>query len=252
MFEQPTVSLGLAFLAGVLSFLSPCILPVLPSFLGYMSGISLSPAALRLAKPALRRRLLFNSILFSLGFLFLFVVVGASIGFLGQFFLIHQRFFQIVGGLIILMLGLHMLGLLNFSFLHKEYKFKPPAALNHVGEGVRSFCVGILFSFGWAPCYGPITGTILTLIAVKGSAAIGFWLFAWYSLGFIVPFLLISLFITTAVDFLKKHTRALRMLNRLAGVLVMLLGILLITNFFSDLVPFLTPYYNRLDFSEFG
>jgi cytochrome c-type biogenesis protein len=241
------VTFALAFLAGILSFLSPCILPVLPSFLAYISGVSLENPK----EKEVHKVLMVNSLLFSLGFLIVFLLVGASVGFLGKLFLQNQPIFRKVGGLLIIVLGLHIMGVFKIKALAKEFKFEVPKWVESL-RGVRSLFVGMIFSVGWAPCYGPITGAILTLIATKGSVSSGFWFFGWYALGFMLPFVIASIFIAYVMEWVKKSKSWLKYVNWLAGAIIILLGILLLTNGFSALVNWGYSHYNQWAFWQYN
>jgi cytochrome c-type biogenesis protein len=244
------LTFALAFLAGLLSFLSPCILPVLPSFLGYVSGVSLSKSALQLPSHRLRLHLAWHSFLFSLGFLSVFLAVGASIGWAGQFFILNQHTLQIVGGFLIFFLALWTLGLFHHPVFQKEIRWAHPKFLEHLGP-FRSFGVGVLFSFGWAPCYGPITGAILTLVAVKGHLSQGLWLFGWYSFGFVLPFMIFSLALSHVLPWIKQSHVFLKAFRWLSAGLLFFLSFLLLTNSFSSLVTKLNPYYDQWALEDF-
>jgi cytochrome c-type biogenesis protein len=245
MFESD-VTLFLAFLAGILSFLSPCVLPILPSFLGYMTGISLESFGQKKLDSKIHRRLVWNALLFSLGFSMVFLLVGAAVGSFGEIFIKNQILFQRIGGVLIMILGLHLMGIIKFSALLKERSVKVPQFIESMGR-FRSFFVGILFSFGWAPCYGPITGAILTLVATKGSVVSGLWLFGWYTFGFILPFLLISLFIGQSLQLIRKWKSVFKYLNFISGLIVFVLGFLLLGNWLSLIVNDLYSYYTNWD-----
>lgn len=240
-------SFGVAFFAGLVSFLSPCTLPILPSFLSYLAGVSLHELAAKRA----RFVLMVHALAFALGFMAVFVVVGASIGFLGKTFLLNQLMFQRVGGLLLILLGLHLAGVFRFSSLMRERRFRFPDWSHPLVYG-RSFLVGVVFAFGWAPCYGPITGAILTLLATHGTVERGVWLMGWYALGFVVPFVVTALFADRMVASLRSRRRALLWLQRCAGGFIVLLGVLLATNRFSFVVNFLIGHYTQWEFWQFN
>ena len=240
------VTFFVAFLAGFLSFLSPCILPVFPSFLAYLGGISLE----KMSTFSMRRYLILNAMLFSLGFMMVFLMVGASIGFLGKLFLVNQDLFQKLGGLIIVGLGIYVMGFLPPIF-KREFRFKFPRWVDSMGWA-RSFLVGVVFAVGWSPCYGPITGAILTLVATQGSAVSGFWLFGWYALGFMVPFVLAAAFLGPFIHGLASMRSRLRFVRWVAGALIVFLGLLLLTNGFSSIVNWMTTHYTQWVFWEFN
>ena len=245
------ITFFLAFFAGVLSFLSPCVLPVFPAFLGYLTGTSLSSSSLEESNGVIRRRLIWNAVLFALGFVLFFAFLGISTGLVGQFFFSRQIFFQYLGGGVIIILGLHLLGVFKLVFLQYERRLVFPQWFERLGVW-KSFFVGILFSVGWSPCYGPITGAILTLIATQGSVGLGLWFFVWYAAGFMFPFLLFSIFAGVALQWIRGSSRWLAYMNKVAGFFVVLLGVLLLTGYFNVLVNDLSAQYTQWDIWQFN
>ncbi|MGL5831578.1 MAG: cytochrome c biogenesis CcdA family protein [Candidatus Altimarinota bacterium] len=243
------INLGVAFLAGILSIFSPCILPVLPSFLAYITGISLeelkgktnskkSPGA------PLFWQLIINTFFFALGFSLIFLLFGAVIGTLGKFLVINQTVLMQLGGLIIIILAFHQLGIYRLKFLLKEVKFEHQLT-NNLKGWLRSLLVGIVFAFGWAPCYGPIVGAILTLAATANSFYYSILLFIFYSFGFLVPLIIFSLFIGFFSEKLKKHRKIFKHSSLVAGLLMLILGVLMLTNLFPYIVTWLSLSYNE-------
>lgn len=250
------INLAIAFLAGILSIFSPCILPVLPSFLAYITGLSLEELADSSkskqtknsdSKYSLSRQLVINTFFFALGFSLIFLLFGAVIGTLGKFLVINQTVLMQFGGLIIVILALHQLGIFRLKFLLGQAKFKHSFTDNLKGW-MRSFLVGIIFAFGWAPCYGPIVGAIFTLAATTGSFYYSILLFVFYSLGFLVPLILFSLFIGFFSKQIKKHKKIFRYSSTVAGVILLILGTLMLTNLFPHIVNWLSLIYNENNF----
>jgi cytochrome c-type biogenesis protein len=238
----------IAFFAGVLSIASPCILPIMPSFLAYITGVSLTDSYKKMKKKDAVRKLFLNTLLFGIGFSLIFLFFGAVIGIIGETLLLNRSVFQVVGGVIITIFGLQLTGLINLKFLMKEKKFELSPKFRKM-EYARSFLMGIFFAFGWAPCYGPILGAIFTLAATQANFWQAIMLFFFYSLG-----LLSTLFVFTAViahtsQKIKKFAEIARFSSIIAGALVMLLGILLMTNQLSTLVKWINLSYNINNFS---
>ncbi len=220
---DPTVPI--AFGAGVVSFLSPCVLPLVPGYISYMSGISagrdeLSPRAKTV-------RAATASLVFVLGFTAVFVPLGATASVLGRLLRSYQDEFRIASGIFIILLGLVFMNVIKLRFLQQEARFhpKPGAGLG----GAAS--LGGAFAFGWSPCIGPILGSVLTLAAGRGgSVSEGAMLLAAYSLGLGVPFVLAGLGVTRltgAVAWLRKHTRTVSLAS---GTLLMIVGVLFVTD----------------------
>lgn len=226
------ISIFFAFFAGVISFLSPCFFPVLPSFLGYIAGLSFSEKHLGIHKSEVRKKLILHTILFALGFAVVFLIIGAAIGFVGKFFALHRRLFQQIGGIFIILVGFYLLGAFNISFLQQARKLKLPKFLDHFIY-LRSFLVGLFFAFGWAPCYGPIIGAIITLAAVKATLFAGIVLFISYILGFLVPLILMAFLFSEIKTLAKKIKRWYKYFSWISGVFVIVLGLLLLTDKFN-------------------
>ncbi len=233
----------IAFFAGVLSVASPCILPIIPSFMGYITGVSLSDGYSKLHKKVARRKLFINTLIFGAGFSLVFLMFGAVIGVIGQTLVLNRPIFQTIGGIIIIFFGLQLTGLINLKFLMKEKKLELSPKLKKM-EYLRSLLVGILFAFGWAPCYGPIIGAIFTLAATEASFGQAMMLFFFYSLGFLVPLLLFTYLIAHASQKLKKFQKLAKYTSIVAGIFVILLGFLLMTNNLNILVNWINVSYN--------
>jgi cytochrome c-type biogenesis protein len=250
------INLAIAFSAGILSILSPCILPVLPSFLAYITGLSLEELAESDKSTATKKsnnkhvfswQLIINTFFFALGFSLIFLLFGAVIGTIGKFLVINQIVLMQLGGLIIIILALHQLGIFRLKFLLSEVKFKH-SLTDDLKGWLRSFLVGIIFAFGWAPCYGPIVGAIFTLAATTGSFYYSILLFVFYSLGFLVPLIIFSVFIGYFSKQIKKHRKIFQYSSTIAGIILLILGILMLTNLFPYIVNWLSLIYNEYNF----
>jgi cytochrome c-type biogenesis protein len=230
-----TVGITIAFGAGVLSFLSPCVLPLVPSYLSFVTGMSLED----LQKGVDRRATLVHSLLFVAGFTGIFLLLGASASFLGQFFKVYEVWIARIGGLVIMILGLHLAGALRLTPLMREKRVhlhdKPAGYLGTVG-------VGAAFGAGWTPCIGPVLGAILTFAASQDHFWSGVGLLFVYSLGLAVPFLLSALALDAFLGAFARFRRFLPVIQVAAGVLLVILGLLLMTGTFSALSGYLTRF----------
>ncbi len=245
-----TPGIFISFLAGVLSIASPCILPILPSFMAYLSGISFSQDYRFIDKKNLRGILVLDTILFGLGFSLVVLFLGATVGLIGQTLLLNRPIFEKIAGVIIILFGLQLTGILKIKTLLKEKKLELPQALKKIRH-LRSFLIGIFFAFGWAPCYGPIMGAIFTLAATRANFYQAIWLFIFYSLGFLLPLLLIAIFITQLNLWLKNFKNFARISSLISGILVIMLGVMLLTNNANLLANWLNFAYSKSNISFF-
>ncbi len=222
---MPEPTLYIAFLAGVVAFFSPCILPLLPAFLAYLAGVSSEEVKQHSVNA--RAKIFTNTLCFVLGFTLVFAFIGVLLnGALSGVSNDLRLWLSRVGGVIIVLFGLHLMGLLNIDALNREYKLRIPTTgnLNYL----TSFAFGASFAAGWTPCIGAILGSILTLaIASPGTA---FWLLVSFSLGLSVPFLLAGLFFSQATHLIERYNARFAGLNRWVGFLLVILGILVSTN----------------------
>jgi len=229
------LGLAIAFTAGLLSFLSPCVLPLVPSYLTFVTGMSLED----LEGGVNRRATLIHSVLFVLGFSTIFVLLGATASFLGQFFRYYEVWIARVGGLIIIVLGLHLTGVFRFTSLMRERRVhladKPVGYLGTLG-------VGIAFGAGWTPCIGPILGAILTYGFSQDTMWAGVGLLTVYSLGLAVPFLLAAVALDRFLQAFQRFRRWMPVVEKASGVLLIVLGILLLTGRFTVLSGYLTRF----------
>lgn len=230
-----TVGVTIAFGAGVLSFLSPCVLPLVPSYLSFVTGMSLED----LQEGVNRKATLTHSVLFVAGFTVVFLVLGASASFLGQFLKLYEVWIARIGGLIIIVLGLHLTGVFKLTPLLRERRVhlhdKPAGYLGTLG-------VGAAFAAGWTPCIGPVLGAILTFAASQDQFWSGVGLLFVYSLGLAVPFLLSALALDAFLRGFGRFRRFLPAIQVLSGVILVLLGLLLVTGSFSALSSYLTRF----------
>ncbi|KPA14752.1 cytochrome c-type biogenesis protein CcdA [Candidatus Magnetomorum sp. HK-1] len=225
MFTQ-NISYHAAFVAGLLSFFSPCILPLIPAYFTLITGFSLD----ELTKPDkgnIRRKVIISTVAYILGFSTVFIILGASASFFGQMIQEYQSVIRIVGGHIICILGFHLLGVIHISGLDFEKRVhfhKKP--LHFLG----TFLIGMAFGAGWSPCIGPILGSIFILAANQDSIGKGIILLTLYSAGLALPFLLISFSIQSLLGWLSRAKRFIVYVNAISGSMLIIIGILLIIN----------------------
>ena len=225
MFAE-TVSYSAAFAAGLLSFFSPCVLPLIPAYFSFITGMSLEELTENY-DTGIRRKVLISTLAFILGFSAVFILLGASASFLGNLTNAYRDYIRIAGGIIIIVLGIHLTGLVRIPFLEFEkrihLKSKP---LNIFG----TFLVGMAFGTGWSPCTGPQLGSILAIAMGKETIRQGVVLLTIYSAGLAIPFMVISVFINYLLVFVKKATRFMKVFNTVAGGILILAGCLLLAN----------------------
>ena len=234
---MPDVSLVAAFGAGFLSFISPCVLPLIPGYISYVSGMSLED--MRTADAGARRRLIVSTLLFILGFSLIFMAMGASASAIGGFLLQNLRVVQKIAGAILIVLGLHLAGVFRIGFLNRDTRIQTS---RRPASTAGALLVGMAFGFGWTPCIGPILGGILTIAGSKSSVWEGVLLLAVYSAGLGVPFFLTSLAIDKFFAASARVRKYYRIIEMAAGALVIMLGILLFTGRFTLIIKWLTPY----------
>ncbi len=229
------VSLLIALSAGVFSFLSPCVLPIVPSYLSFVTGMSLED----LREGADRGQTLTYSLLFVTGFSLVFLLLGASASFLGQFFRYYEVWIARIGGALIVVLGLHLAGALRIAPLLREVRIhvadSPTGYLSTVG-------VGMAFGAGWTPCIGPVLGGILTYAGAQETFWTGFGLLGAYSVGLAVPFLLTAVAMDRFLIFFGRFHRYLGAVQKASGILLVILGLLLLTGTFTALTSWLVPF----------
>lgn len=225
MFAE-TVSYSAAFVAGLLSFFSPCVLPLIPAYFGYITGLSLEDLT-RDHNAEIRSKIILSTLLFILGFSLVFILLGASASMLGGLTREYRHFIRFGGGLLIIVLGVHLTGIVRIPFLEIEKKIQlRKRPLNLLG----TFIIGMAFGAGWSPCIGPQLGSILAIAMGKETIRQGVLLLSVYSLGLALPFIFISIFINYLLAFVKKTSRFLPVFNVTAGGVLILVGILLLAD----------------------
>ena len=212
--------LSIAFGAGLISFLSPCVLPLIPGYISFISGASLNEL---LAKKKIS---LMPLILFTLGFSFVFIILGAAASFLGQILLQNSQILRIAAGLIIIIFSLQLIGVLNISFLNFEKKIYTKNNKNIW----FSFVIGMAFGFGWTPCIGPILGSILALASTEETIFKAIILLSFYSLGLAIPFILSGYLMQKFLIFSKNFKKNINIVSKTGGFILLVTGILILTN----------------------
>jgi cytochrome c-type biogenesis protein len=222
----------IALFAGVLSFVSPCVLPIVPPYLAYMGGISMTEMGDGTAGGVRgRNRALVAALFFVLGLSTVFLFLGFTASAFGRFFLMNQAWFNTLAGIVVMVFGAHFLGVIRIGFLNREARLD---AGEQGGSAFGAYLLGLAFAFGWTPCIGPQLGMILALAAQDGSIGRGTGLLAIYAVGLGIPFLLVAAFfprLTGFMAFLKRHMDR---IERIMGLLLWTIGLLMLTGGFSQ------------------
>jgi cytochrome c-type biogenesis protein len=217
-----------ALAAGVLSFLSPCVLPIVPPYLAYMSGLTLAEARGGTARA--QRRLLAPALSFVLGLSSIFLLLGFTASALGAFFFAYQLALMRISGALVILFGLHFLGVFRIALLDREARLD---AGDRGGSAFGAYLLGLAFAFGWTPCIGPQLGAILSMAASEGDVAKGTTLLGAYALGLGIPFLLAALFLDRMTGLMARMKRHMRTIERAMGALLLVVGVALVTGAFS-------------------
>jgi cytochrome c-type biogenesis protein len=236
MSQPQEISGMIAFSAGLLSFVSPCVLPLVPSYTTYITGASFKELTEAEAGSKLRWAAIFHSLFFIMGFSLVFILMGASATYIGQLLAQYQYWIMKGGGVLIILLGIHFTGIINIPFLQMEKRFemrKKP--LGYAG----SFLVGVAFAAGWTPCIGPILSTILIYASTSKSFATGIVLLTYYSIGLGIPFFLSSLAFNSFLSAFDKIKRYMRVINLVSGLFLIGIGILFLTDTFQEINSYL-------------
>jgi cytochrome c-type biogenesis protein len=231
-------SLITAFLAGFLSFLSPCVLPLVPSYLMYLSGLSFQQLAHSGEHGAVKKAVLMNALLFMAGFSIIFIGFGASASLLGQLLLDYQDIIRKAGAVLMVIFGLHISGMIKLKVLLME---KRVSLTTRQTGPIASLLIGGTFAAGWTPCVGPVLGTMLLYAATQDTLLDGVTLLAFYSLGLGMPFLIASLALNRFLSFFQQVKTYLRLVSGMSGAVLMMMGVLM----YLDRVSLLTAFFER-------
>ena len=238
--------LMIALVAGVLSFLSPCVLPIVPPYLAYMGGISMGEMT---GQTSARRRVLLPAVFFVLGLSTIFMLLGFAASAFGAVFLSYQVWFTRVSGVIIIVFGLHFLGLFRIAILDREARLD---AGDRGGSAFGAYLLGLAFAFGWTPCIGPQLGAILSLAAQEGNMARGSALLAVYAAGLGLPFLFAALFIERAMGMMTRIKPHMGLIEKIMGSLLLVVGLALLTGAFTDFSWWLLEIFGALGIPLLG
>ena len=235
---MPAMLVALA--AGVLSFLSPCVLPIVPPYLAYMGGISMGEMT---GQGAARRRVILPALFFVLGLSTIFMLLGFTASAFGSFVLNNQLLLARISGAVVIFFGLHFLGVFRIPLLDREMRMD---AGEQGGSALGAYVLGLAFAFGWTPCIGPQLGAILSLAAQEGSMERGTLLLGVYALGLGLPFLLAAVFIERSMTLMTKLKRHMKLIERLMGGLLIVVGLALVTGAFTDFSYWMLETYEFL------
>lgn len=237
-----------SFIAGLLTFLAPCTLPLVPGYLGFISGVSLEDFKNQEKSKQVRWKVFLNGLFFIAGFSAVLVVLGTLIGFVGAAFLAPYRFWlSRIGGFFVIIFGLFMLTVIKIPFLARDIRLKTPVIFER-GKPVNSFILGTAFAFGWTPCVGPILGSILLLASTSATAFQGAFLLLIFSLGLAMPFLAVAAAIGSASRFIVKMSPLLNFVSVIGAVFLIILGTFLLT---GNMAVFVSWVYRLFQFIEY-
>ena len=231
-------TLSIAFLAGVISFLSPCVLPLIPGYISYISGESLD----KLIEKK-NNLVVLKTIFFTLGFSIIFISLGSTASFLGKFFLNNSNVFRIVAGLIIIFFSIQLIGIINFKFMNKDIRIFTDQYNNNL---VFPLLIGMAFGFGWIPCIGPVLGSILALAAIEENFSKSILLLSFYSLGLAIPFIISGVLINKFLFFSKSFRKHISAITKIGGTILLLTGIAILTGQLQILGFFILEYFPLL------
>jgi len=233
-----TITLSIAFIAGLISFLSPCVLPLIPGYISYISGTSFDKI-----NDKKRNLIVIKTIFFTLGFSFVFIALGSTASFVGNFFLINSNIFRIIAGVIIILFSFQIIGVLNFNFMNKDIRIFTNQYSNNLAFPL---VVGAAFGFGWTPCIGPILGSIITLAALEESLGKGILLLSFYSLGLAVPFIISGILIDKFLLFSNSFKKYITIITKVGGIILLFTGVAILTNQLQVLGFFILDYFPLL------
>ncbi|MBM7097789.1 MULTISPECIES: cytochrome c biogenesis CcdA family protein [Alteribacter] len=233
--EVSFLSMWIALFAGVISFLSPCVFPLVPAFLAQLTGANINNNEIA----ADRKLILSRSIGFIIGFTSIFLVLGASSTFVGRIFIQNMTLLEQLGGIVIVLFGLQLTGVFSFSFLMKEKRFHQP---KKAASFLRSISFGLVFAAAWSPCIGLVLGSILALASSSSTMWGGMTLLLIYSIGLGIPFLLAGLLYSKSLNKMRNVNRYLPVIQKSSGVVMIILGIMLFTGLFNRISAYLANY----------
>jgi cytochrome c-type biogenesis protein len=231
------ISIVLAFSAGLLSFLSPCVLPLVPAYVSYLTGAAIND----LSRGRAKLYTLYKALGFTIGFSIIFIIMGLSITTLGKYFDKYQDYIRIAGGILVIIFGLHISGLIRIKYFYYEKRLAEPSKL---GSGASSVLLGMAFASGWTPCIGPILYSILIYAGNMGTIYKGVLLLAAYSLGLAMPFIFTALAIDSFSKYFSKISKHMTLISAVSGLLVVAVGFIILFNKFLRF----SSYFNFFNF----
>ncbi|MCR4662420.1 MAG: cytochrome c biogenesis protein CcdA [Endomicrobiaceae bacterium] len=226
-----------SFLAGILTFISPCILPLIPVYITLVTGLSVE----ELDNKKNLLSVFLSSVCFVLGFTTVFVFLGLSVTFIGQFFLNNINVLRTVGGIIVIIFALHLLGIFKIKILYKQFSWIDK--IKRTSNYFTIYLIGCAFAFSWTPCVDPILASILIMAATQGTIAKGTSLLFIYSLGLAIPFILTALFVTKFLTLFQSLKKYYKQIEIISGILLIIIGILIISGGFNKITIFVMKYF---------
>lgn len=230
------IGFGAAFLAGLLSFVSPCVLPIVPPYLAYLAGVSFSDLQNAEVERERARRIILSAVVFVAGFSTVFVALGATASFIGQTIAQYFGVLSVIAGVIIIIMGLHFLGLFRIGFLYREARVD---VRNKPAGFVGAYVMGLAFAFGWTPCVGPVLAAILFIAGAEDTALRGAGLLAVYSFGIGLPFIIAAVFASRFISWANRFKRHMATVEKAMGGLLVITGLLFVTGQMSRIAQWL-------------
>lgn len=245
------ISVGVAFVAGVLSYASPCVLPLIPGYISFLSGLSLEELQHGSQRKTILKKTGLTSIFFVGGFSAVFISLGASASLVGRFLSLHLNILTKIAGIAIIILGLHLLGILKVGWLNVEKRLKINPVRNKGSSEAKqlspgffgAFLMGLAFAFGWTPCIGPILAGILALAATQKTIIKGVFLLAIYSIGLGIPFIVTGFGVGIFLNFFQRYKRFIRWGEKVAGMLLIIIGMLIFSYNLTALLRFVPSFF---------
>lgn len=222
MWQLEELSLTTAFLGGLISFLSPCVLPLLPVYLSLITGLSTT----EISRGGSKLKILLYTLIFISGFSVIYIAMGLGTSLIADFFLDHGEIWRTIGGVFLILFGGLLIGIIRSGILMREFRFN--IKLQKIGSPIGAFLVGVGFAAGWSPCIGPILGSILISSSMSGSTWQSLKMLSAYSLGLAIPFLISSLLIDSAMRYLRKYLGLFRWINYILGVILIVIGVTMV------------------------
>jgi len=231
-------TLSVAFLAGLISFLSPCVLPLIPGYISYISGTSLDKLVEKKDSS-----IIIKTIFFTLGFSLVFIALGSTASFLGNFFLTNSNILRTIAGLIIILFSLQLIGIVNFKFMNKDIRIFTDKYSHNLAFPL---VVGAAFGFGWTPCIGPILGSILALAAIEENINQSILLLSFYSMGLAIPFIISGILIDKFLFFSKSFKKYISTITKIGGIILLITGVAVLTDRLQILGFFIIEFFPSL------